>query len=156
MAKIGRNDLCACGSGKKYKKCCLAKDEALAHQARAAAAPKPDQHGLSDDRYDEMVTLSNGVIELIDDGKLDEAERAARDLLERFPEVHDGYARLGLICEVRGENRQAVDYYRKVIAFVREHADVYDPRFADGYQEPVDRLEPAETMGALPPSPRDI
>lgn len=25
--KIGRNDLCPCGSGKKYKKCCLEKDE---------------------------------------------------------------------------------------------------------------------------------
>jgi preprotein translocase subunit SecA len=24
-AKIGRNDLCPCGSGKKYKKCCGAK-----------------------------------------------------------------------------------------------------------------------------------
>lgn len=27
MAKIGRNAPCPCGSGKKYKKCCLAKDE---------------------------------------------------------------------------------------------------------------------------------
>ena len=27
MGKIGRNDLCPCGSGKKYKKCFLAKDE---------------------------------------------------------------------------------------------------------------------------------
>ena len=25
--KVGRNDLCPCGSGKKYKKCCLEKDE---------------------------------------------------------------------------------------------------------------------------------
>src|SRR3989339_546005 len=25
--KIGRNDPCPCGSGKKYKKCCLLKDE---------------------------------------------------------------------------------------------------------------------------------
>ncbi len=24
-AKIGRNDVCACGSGKKFKKCCRAK-----------------------------------------------------------------------------------------------------------------------------------
>ncbi|MGE6602707.1 SEC-C metal-binding domain-containing protein [Lysinibacillus fusiformis] len=23
---IGRNDICLCGSGKKYKKCCLRKD----------------------------------------------------------------------------------------------------------------------------------
>lgn len=22
MAKVGRNDLCPCGSGKKYKRCC--------------------------------------------------------------------------------------------------------------------------------------
>jgi uncharacterized protein YecA (UPF0149 family) len=26
--KAGRNDPCPCGSGKKYKKCCLKKDEA--------------------------------------------------------------------------------------------------------------------------------
>src|SRR5262245_11066789 len=26
-ADLGRNDPCHCGSGKKYKKCCLAKDE---------------------------------------------------------------------------------------------------------------------------------
>lgn len=32
VSKIGRNDPCPCGSGRKYKKCCLAKD-------RAAAAP---------------------------------------------------------------------------------------------------------------------
>jgi hypothetical protein len=25
MAKTGRNDLCPCGSGRKYKKCCEAK-----------------------------------------------------------------------------------------------------------------------------------
>lgn len=29
MAKIGRNEKCPCGSGKKYKKCCLGKDEQL-------------------------------------------------------------------------------------------------------------------------------
>jgi hypothetical protein len=42
---VGRNDTCPCGSGKKYKKCCLAKDEAQAHQAsasRVAIEPKPD------------------------------------------------------------------------------------------------------------------
>ena len=28
VTKVGRNDPCVCGSGKKYKKCCLAKHEA--------------------------------------------------------------------------------------------------------------------------------
>jgi hypothetical protein len=27
QAKVGRNDLCACGSGKKFKKCCESKGE---------------------------------------------------------------------------------------------------------------------------------
>jgi len=37
-AKPGRNDQCPCGSGRKYKQCCLAKDEEAARQARAALA----------------------------------------------------------------------------------------------------------------------
>lgn len=36
----GRNDPCHCGSGSKYKHCCLAKDEAKARTARAKATPK--------------------------------------------------------------------------------------------------------------------
>ena len=27
-ARMGRNDPCPCGSGRKYKRCCLARDEA--------------------------------------------------------------------------------------------------------------------------------
>jgi len=37
-ARPGRNDPCHCGSGKKYKHCCLQKDEAEAAAARAKAA----------------------------------------------------------------------------------------------------------------------
>ena len=35
---LGRNDPCHCGSGKKYKQCCLGKDEEKARAARAKAA----------------------------------------------------------------------------------------------------------------------
>jgi len=35
---LGRNDPCHCGSGKKYKQCHLAADEAAAREARAKAA----------------------------------------------------------------------------------------------------------------------
>jgi hypothetical protein len=37
-ARPGRNEPCHCGSGRKYKHCCLTKDEALAAAARAEAA----------------------------------------------------------------------------------------------------------------------
>lgn len=35
---LGRNDPCHCGSGKKYKQCHLAQDEAAEREARAKAA----------------------------------------------------------------------------------------------------------------------
>lgn len=41
---LGRNDPCHCGSGRKYKQCCLDKDETAERQARAKAlaeAPTP-------------------------------------------------------------------------------------------------------------------
>ena len=59
----------------------------------------------------------------------------------RFPEVHDGYDRLGMVHEARGENRQAADCYRKVIAFVSEHPDDYDPGFEDVFVKLVNRLD---------------
>jgi tetratricopeptide (TPR) repeat protein len=144
MAKIGRNDACPCGSGKKYKRCCLAKVEEAERQAlaTAAAAPPPNHFGFCDDCYDELAAASNAALDLIDAGMLEEAEQAAHELLERFPDAYDGYARLGLVYEVRGANRQAVEYYRKVIAFARERPGLYDSEFEDGYQALIDRLEP--------------
>src|SRR5207249_234995 len=35
--KVGRNDPCPCGSGKKYKKCCLEKDQAAERAQRVVA-----------------------------------------------------------------------------------------------------------------------
>lgn len=38
---LGRNDPCHCGSGRKYKHCCLPKDDAAALAASAEAAQTP-------------------------------------------------------------------------------------------------------------------
>ena len=50
-ANLGRNDPCHCGSGKKYKQCCLGKDEEAARAARAKAAaeapPVPAAEGAT-------------------------------------------------------------------------------------------------------------
>ena len=149
MAKVGRNDPCPCGSGKKYKKCCLSKDEVAHRQASAAAA-------LSDERYNQLVEASNAVADLVDAGKLDDAEYAAQALVERWPDVHDGYDCLGMVCQARGDKRQAAEYYRKVITFARKEPSLYDLEFEDYYQDLIARLDPAARMGALPPHPRDI
>jgi len=80
---------------------------------------------------------------MVHDGKLDEAELAARDFLVRFPEVHDGYDRLGMVYKARGDNKQAADYYRKVIDFVRAHPDQYEPEFETTFHRLVQKLDPA-------------
>ena len=148
MAKIGRNDPCACGSGKKYKKCCMASDEAAASAARpaqpatvAARRPALASYVQEHDERDELTEASNAVVGMVQAGDLDAAEQAAHDLLARFPDVHDGYDRLGMVCEARGDHAQAADYYRRAITVIRDHPDSYDPGFEAVFQKLVDRLE---------------
>ena len=170
MAKPGRNDPCPCGSGNKYKKCCLAKEEAAqrevlakleARRAESAAAHRLHLQearaamvagfAAEDDEEDELTVASNAAVDLVRAGKLDEAEQAARDLLVRFPEVHDGYDRLeragydrlGMVYEARGDHKQAAYYYQKVIDFILEHPDQYEPEFETIFRKLVERLDPS-------------
>lgn len=130
MAKLGRNDPCPCGSGQKYKRCCLPRDEAAA-AAERAAAPTPDDAAATpsfeilseDDGLDEA---SNVVIDLIDAGRLDEAGHAAQDLLERYPEVHDGLERVAMVAAARGDRARAAEYYRRAADFVHDRPEWYD------------------------------
>jgi hypothetical protein len=165
MDKTGRNDPCPCGSGKKYKKCCLPTHAADQRQQFAEQQAERDQRaaahrlslrevtaaiaarlaGIEEADDDALTAASNAVVELIHAGKLDEAEQAARELLVRFPDVHDGYDRLGMVHEARDENRQAADCYRKVIAFIRQHPDDYDDAFEDAFVKLVAKLDAPPT-----------
>jgi len=164
MAKPGRNDPCPCGSGNKYKKCCLPKQqaaeregllEAEARRAERAAAERLRARELNaafaarladapDDEaaQDELTTASNAVVDLVHAGKLDEAEASARELLVQYPDVHDGYDRLGMVHEARGENRQAADCYRKVVDFLQQNPDYADPAFMEVFATRVAKLDP--------------
>lgn len=157
MTKTGRNDPCHCGSGKKYKRCCQEKDEAAASATRAAAqaAHLADQLAKSQARerklnqtiqqleeYRELADASNAVIDMVHAGNLDEAEAAARDLLVRYPDVHDGYDRLGMVYEARGDHKRAVECYRQVIDLVRAHPDQYEPEFEETFHSLIEKLDP--------------
>lgn len=145
MSKLGRNDPCSCGSGKKYKRCCLPQHEAAAAERAAVAAaqaaaelPRPGWAWEDDDGLDEA---SNRIVDLVHEGKLDEAEQAARDLLVRYPEVHDGFERLAMVFEARGDRTQAAEYYRKALTFMEEHADGYDPELIAWMCEKAESME---------------
>jgi tetratricopeptide (TPR) repeat protein len=162
VPKAGRNDPCPCGSGKKYKHCCLEKDRAaefapaiaqrIALQAQEAdhAAQRKDyqaellQTQTTLDEAQALDAASNAVITLIHAGRLDEAEQAAQELLVRYPEVHDGYDRLGMVHEARSQFRQAADCYRKVIEVMRANPEDYDPEFVVSFLNLIAKLEASE------------
>jgi tetratricopeptide (TPR) repeat protein len=144
MSKIGRNEPCPCGSGKKYKRCCLHQHEAAAAERAAAAAAQaaaqlaPPVLAWDDDGLDDA---SNRVVDLVHEGKLDEAEQAARDLLARYPDVHDGFERLAMVYEARGDRTQAAEYYRKALVFMVDNADNYDPEGIDWMRKKAESME---------------
>jgi hypothetical protein len=48
-----------------------------------------------------------------------------------------------MVAEARGDNKLAVDYYRKVVDFVRSYPDQYEPGFEDTFQRLIQKLDPA-------------
>ena len=150
--KTGRNDVCPCGSGKKYKHCCLSKDAAAAtKQPPSAAADSLNcitraapGSGLPDIHWDDegLDDASNAVVYLIKASKLDEAERAAHQLLVRYPGVPDGYDRLGMVFEARGDPKQAAHYYRQAVTFIEQHPDGYEQESLDYFRAQADKLDP--------------
>jgi Flp pilus assembly protein TadD len=158
--KTGRNDPCPCGSGKKYKQCCLRKEEEAEREAIAALSQAREKKKGSGGSYADLVQTvdslaaqyeddvalaeaSNAAVDLVHAGKLDEAEQAARDLLVRFPDVHDGYDRLGMVYEARGDNKQAAHHYRQALEFIRQHRDQYrDPEMEAVFVRLIAKLDP--------------
>ncbi len=144
MAKTSRNAPCPCGSGKKYKKCCLPKEEAarvVTPQPDPARPPTTvDFFGDEEDNLDE---LSNGVLDLIEAGKLEEAEVACAELRRQYPQVIDWMERTGMIHEARGETEKAIEYYQRCLAHVDENKDDFGEGFKDWYVRSIDKLKKA-------------
>lgn len=87
--KIGRNDPCPCGSGKKYKKCCLPVHE----EARKSMAP--DQYQAMAERAKAQENLQKDVekgFDLLFSQDFEKAQKHSMRLLESHPEedrLHD-------------------------------------------------------------------
>jgi len=118
MAKIGRNDSCPCGSGKKYKKCC------------AVAAPMPTDvattEPLCECCVDELNDRVDRVLALILEHRVDDAEILCHQLLTDFPHDAEGIDLLSMICEARGELRRALELLRQASDIAHARPDYDD------------------------------
>lgn len=146
MAMVGRNHPCPCGSGKKYKHCCLAGDEAAATAKReqqrrdAPPAPRGSWRPVVDDEGERLDKMSNDAVDLMHTGKLDEAEQLCNRLLEDFPDLPDGHMRLGQLFRVRGEPKRAAEHLRLAAAVARSADD--DPALPLSLTTEADSLDP--------------
>jgi tetratricopeptide (TPR) repeat protein len=99
LSSTGRNDPCPCGSNKKYKKCHLGEDQAI-----ALAPPKA---------LDPEEILMNGW-RLFEQHRPGAAEKTFRQALDLRPAWADAYAGIGLSCLQVGNSDGARQAFNEV------------------------------------------
>ena len=95
MSRAGRNDPCPCGSGKKYKHCCFARDQNTAAGVREATASVAN-------------LVRDGVVHL-NAGRLADAEAVCRRILGLDPQHAGALHMLGVIALQAGRHDLAAE-----------------------------------------------
>ena len=114
MKNIGRNDPCMCGSGRKYKQCCLKRDERLVTAQRSET---------SSTAHTIQIALKHQQA-----GRFVQAEALYRQILQIEPHHPDALHFLGIIAHETGRNQIAVELIGKVISlnpdFIAAHNNI--------------------------------
>jgi protein O-GlcNAc transferase len=141
MSKTGRNDPCPCGSGKKFKHCCVQLGAAPAASRHVQAKPVPAAIAVAQEH--------------LNAGRLPQAEAFYRQILDVEPDHPDAlhslgviayqvgnndvaaeligraahispsgvkYSNLGLVLQAQGKPDAAVASYRKALLYQPDHA----------------------------------
>jgi len=141
MAKIGRNEPCPCGSGKKYKRCC---------QTVAAPAPQPPAV-LTDTWVEPHRELCPCCLEKLEEradrvadeliaGNLDHAELLCRQFIADYPGEAEGLDLLSMILEQRGQRDQALDLLRRASTIAHARPE-YDCEVRTNMRQRIRELE---------------
>jgi tetratricopeptide (TPR) repeat protein len=110
VSKIGRNDPCPCGSGKKYKQCCEATGAAPIQSATSNFSP---QQAL-------QIAMSQHQA-----GNLASAEALYKQVLRAQPKQADALHLLGLIAKQKGDFKTALQLMKQSL--------VENPNYVEAY-----------------------
>ena len=108
--KVGRNDQCPCGSGKKYKQCC---EQTGATPKQSALVNFNPQHALQTAMAQHQ------------SGNLIAAESLYKQVLQATPNQPDALHLLGLIAKQKGDLKTAVQLMRKALSFNPNYVEAY-------------------------------
>ncbi len=125
--KIGRNDPCPCGSGKKYKQCC----------EQTGIAPIQTNHSpqLSPQQALQTAMAQHQA------GNLEQAELLYKQVLRAQPKQVDALHLLGLIAKQKGDFKTAVQLMKQSLAENHNYVEAY-VNLGATYQE-LDSLKEA-------------
>jgi tetratricopeptide (TPR) repeat protein len=141
-AKIGRNEICGCGSGKKYKKCC-GRPEMVPLPADREVPAAPDMPSLlgllQRGRYEELeLTLrpllatrrESGALWTLLGAALHGQGKDAIEALEAaahlLPEDPQAQTNLGNALRARGRLGEAADRHRRALALNASYAEAHN------------------------------
>ena len=129
LAKVGRNDPCPCGSGKKYKKCCMAKDEAQriaelpdAENDEDVVASDDSDHTPPTARSAEIDNIFHRASNYLEKNELDRAAKAFRSVLLMDPDHYKALTGLGRCLVGIGMHAEARKCFERALEIKPDYA----------------------------------
>jgi hypothetical protein len=122
LKHAGRNDPCPCGSGKKYKKCCLARHE------EARKNTPLDELRQMEEKVKRRESLEKEIgkgFDFIFSRDYEKARALASSLLESFPEDDRLYDIVVNVCMMTGEYEEALDICNRRSEIALEEKDFF-------------------------------
>jgi hypothetical protein len=143
--KVGRNEPCPCGSGKKYKKCCLAKHE------EARKSIPADQLKEMEERQKLLEVLEKQVhkgFDLLFSQDFAKAQHLALRLLETYPEDDRLHEIVVMASMATGDYDGAFHICRRRWQIAQEENDFfnkngYHKRAGEDQKQPVNFYSPS-------------
>ena len=110
VKRVGRNELCPCGSGKKYKHCCLGKCEASGQNNNTTEV---ENRKAKEKEQDKLIKRIEKAFHLLGSRKYAEAIHFASSLIRQYPDedrLHDIVATSYLYA---GDCQKAIEICRR-------------------------------------------
>jgi len=109
--KIGRNDLCPCGSGKKYKQCCMARDQSKKEASQGS-------EGI------DVLAMMQTAADYFQAGSPDLADMICQEILQLKPRHADALHLSGILAMQRYNIDRAIELIGRAIK-ERPSAEMY-------------------------------
>jgi tetratricopeptide (TPR) repeat protein len=117
MNAIGRNEPCPCGSGKKYKKCCLERDEALARQTRPVDLPAGGEDDFTAELLPKVDEAVDRLLIRVEKGQLEDVEAGLEALLRQHPDYHTTNYAMGVyLAMCLADSESAIPFFQKAVS----------------------------------------